>query len=448
MDLRSEMKGLIGLAIPVALAQLLTAAAGFVDTLMAGRAGVADLAAVSLGSAIWITLSIAVMGLLMAVNPIVAQYAGAANYRQLVRFMHESVRIAVFLAIALFVALRLHTLWLGLLIDDPQVLAITGGYLDGFSWGVPALVGTFLLRPYSEGLSFTRAYLAASIVSLAVNIPANYALIFGEWGAPELGGAGAGWATALAFWAAFIVMLWYSRKHSAYSVASIWVAWSGSVPSERSHLLRTGLPIALTMFVEVSIFSLIALFLGGRPAGEIAANQIAMNVAYLIFTLPLSISVAATIRVGTAIGAGDMPAARRASLATVALAMMAVGINILLLTLWSDDIPYLYTDSADVAALASRLLVLAALFQLADAFVVPSQGALRGYKDTLVPLVLAVLAYWVITLPLGYALGLSDAFGTPLGAEGFWIALVIGLALSGTLMTTRLWRISRRSVGG
>ena len=443
MRLRAEMLTLIRLALPVALAQLLTAAAGLVDTLMAGRAGVADLAGVSLGSALWLMLSIGVMGLFMAVNPIVGHYAGAGRYGQISNFMHQSTRVAVASAVLLFILLRLHPWYLPAIIDDVQIVIVAGGYLNGFSWGVPALVGTFLLRPYSEGLSFTRSHLIASLVSLAVNVPANYALIFGNWGAPALGGAGAGWATALSFWAAFAVMILFSRHHRAYERASLWHALHPWDRNELKHLLRVGLPIALTLFVEVSIFALIALFLGGRPSTEIAANQIAMNVAYLVFTLPLSISVAATIRVGTEIGAGRLDGARRVALATILLAIVAVAFNIGLLASLADEIAALYTHDAEVARMAAHLLLFAALFQLADAFVVPAQGALRGYKDTLVPLLLAVLAYWLITLPLGYLLGLSNAFGEPMGAEGFWIALVVGLSLSGILMTTRLWRIGR-----
>ncbi len=445
MVLRSEMAALVRLALPVALAQLLTATAGLVDTLMAGRAGVADLAGVSLGSALWLMLSIGVMGLFMAVNPIVAQYAGARRYHQVTNFMHQSVRVALISAVLMIILLQLHPWYLPRIIGDSEVLRVAGGYIDGFSWGVPALVGTFLLRPYSEGLSFTRAHLVASLVSLAVNIPANYALIFGAWGAPALGGAGAGWATALAFWAAFGVMVCYSHFHPAYGKASLWRCFRPLDGVEVRHLLRIGLPVAVTLFVEVSIFALIALFLGGRPGSEIAANQIAMNVSYLLFTLPLSISVAATIRVGTETGAEKPEKARRAALAAVLLAITAAAFNIAVLTSFTDEIAALYTQNPAVANLASRLLLYAALFQLADAFVVPTQGALRGYKDTLVPSLLAVFAYWVVALPLGYALGLGGALGEPLGAEGFWIALVVGLSLSGVLMTVRLWRISHPS---
>ncbi|MCP3867815.1 MAG: MATE family efflux transporter [Gammaproteobacteria bacterium] len=446
MRLRIELLTLIRLALPVALAQLLTAATGLVDTLMAGRAGVKDLAGVSLGSAIWLTLSIGIMGLFMAVNPIVAQYVGARHYPQIPVFMHQAVRVAIVSTLILYTLLKLHSWYLPGIIADLQVLQVTGDYLDGFSWGVPALVGIFVLRPYSEGLAFTRPHLIASLVSLAINIPANYALIFGHWGAPALGGAGAGWATALSFWAAFSVMAWYSRHHLAYRKASLWCRFHPRVPIELVHLLRVGLPVALTLFVEVSIFSLVALFIGGRPDTEIAANQIAMNVSYLVFTLPLSISVAATIRVGTEIGAGRPLGARRAALAAILLAISAAVINTGILISLSEEIARLYTHDAEVARHAARLLLFAAIFQLADAFVVPTQGALRGYKDTSIPLLLAVLAYWVITLPLGYALGLGDLLTAPKGAEGFWIALVVGLSLSGILMTARLRRISQAHV--
>jgi len=443
VNLRKEMIRIARLAAPVALAQLLIAMAGFVDTLMAGRAGVADLAGVALGSALWLTLVIGPMGLLMAVNPIVGQYAGAGRNTAIINFMHQALRVAIISMLLLILIVAMHNWYLPLIIDDTAVVIVTGGYLDGFVWGVPALIGTFLLRPYSEGLSFTRPHMVASVVSLLVNIPANYALIFGHWGAPELGGAGAGWATALAFWSALLVMLFYSARHKSYEKARIWCRFNAFDRSELDHLLRVGIPVALTLFVEVSIFSLIALFLGSRPSMEIAAHQVAMNVAYLVFTLPLSISVAATIRVSTRLGAGDRLDARLSAKAALMLATIAAGFNIALLVLFADPIARLYSSDEQVIGMAAHLLLFAALFQLADAFVVPTQGALRGYKDTKIPLLLAILAYWVVALPLGYLLGLTDVFIPALGAEGFWISLVVGLVISGVLMTGRLVVVSR-----
>ncbi len=438
------MYRIVKLAIPVALAHLLTAAAGFVDTVMAGRAGVADLAGVALGSAFWLTLVIAPMGLFMAINPIVGQYAGAKNYPAITNFLHQSVRVAFLVTLLLLIILNLRNWYLPLIIDDQQVVRVTSDYLQGFAWGVPALMGTFVLRSYSEGLSFTRPDMVASTVSLLINIPANYALIFGHWGAPELGGAGAGWATAIAFWAAFFVMVLFSLRHKAYARANIWRSLSRFDQDELRHLMKVGMPVAMTLFVEVSIFSLIALFLGSRPSVEIAAHQVAMNVSYLAFTLPLSISVAATIRVSLKVGAGNRRQARLAAKAAVILALVTASVNIFILVMFADVIARLYSNDSQVINLAAHLLVFAAMFQLADAFVVPTQGALRGYKDTAIPLLLAILAYWVVALPLGYLLGLTDVITPASGAEGFWISLVVGLAISGVLMTSRLVVISRR----
>lgn len=437
------MSLLVRLAIPVALSHMLTALAGFVDTVMAGHAGVPDLAGVALGSAFWLTLFIAPMGLLSAINPIVGQYVGATNHDAVSNFIHQCVRILFVIILLLLLILGLRDWYLALIIDDHQVVIVTSDYLQGVMWGVPALMGTFLLRPYSEGLSFTRPDMMAAIVSLAVNIPANYALIFGHWGAPELGGAGAGWATAIAFWAAFLVMLVYSVRHKVYAKVHLWSSWHQLDHSEIKHLLKVGSPIAMTMFVEVSIFSLIALFLGSRTGTEIAAHQVAMNVAYLLFTLPLSISVAATIRVSFNVGQQNRSAAYVSAKAAVLLAIMVALMNIIILVTLADSIARIYSQDHQVIELAAHLMIFAAMFQLADAFVVPTQGALRGYKDAFVPLLLAILAYWVIALPLGYLLGLTDALGQASGAEGFWISLVVGLAISGVLMTTRLIRVSR-----
>lgn len=444
MTYKDEIRDVVRLVIPVYLSQMLTAIAGFVDTVMAGRAGVADLAGVAIGSALWLTLMIAPMGLFMAINPVVGQYAGAGLMPQIRNFMHQAARAGVLLSLIMFVFFQMHPLYLHWIITDPAVLNVTGGYMEGFAWGIPALLGTFILRPYTEGMSFTRPYLTASIVSLTVNIPANYLLIFGFGDWSGMGGAGAGWATAIAMWSALGVMVLYTLKHSRFRLTNLWCCPYPLDMDEFRHLFSVGLPIAMTLFVEVSIFSLIALFIGSRPAAEIAAHQVAMNVSYLAFTLPLSISIVATIRVSNYMGARDYVNARRAAEVAVMLAIAAALFNIVMLVSFADVIAGLYTADPAVISMAAGLMMYAALFQLADAFVVPTQGALRGYKDTRVPMFLAILAYWLIALPLGYLLGLTDYLVGAMGATGFWISLVAGLVLSGILMTARLSLVSRK----
>ncbi len=439
--LRHEIRVMLQLFWPVWLAQLLTAVAGFVDTLMAGHAGVDDLAGVAVGSALWLTLLIIPMGLFMAINPIVGQYAGAGQYAAIRGFMHQAFRVAAVLSLVFWLIFICNKFYLQWILQDPAVLQVTSGYLQGFAWGVPALIMNFVLRPYSEGLSFTRPYLLASIVSLLVNIPANAILIFGMGSWPGMGGAGAGWATALAMWSGLLVMLAYTRYHRHYQQNNLYKQFSAFDIKEYRHLLQVGIPIAFTLFVEVSIFSLIALFLGGRPSSEIAAHQIAMNVSYLAFTLPLSLAFVATIRVSNHVGADCFEKARLASLAAILLAIGAALMNMTILLLAADEIAAFYTDDLLVQKLAAGLMLFAVMFQLADAFVVPTQGALRGYKDTRWPLFFAVLAYWLIALPLGYSLGLTDWLMPMMGATGFWISLVAGLTVSAVLMTARLFML-------
>lgn len=444
MKFQHETRDIIRLVIPVYLSQLLNAVAAFVDTVMSGRAGVADLAGVAIGSSFWLTLMIFPMGLFMAINPIVGQFAGAGLFPNIRNFMHQAARVGVVVSLIMFPVFLFNDLYMQGIIHDAKVLAVTSGYLEGFAWGAPAMVGVFVLRSYAEGMSFTRPYLVASVISLAVNIPANYLLIFGVAGWPGMGGAGAGWATAIAMWVAFAVMVLYTLKHRHFTMACIFCGLFPFDRSEIAHLMRVGFPIAMTLFVEVSVFSLIALFIGSRPAVEIAAHQVAMNVSYLAFTLPLSLSFVATIRVSNFVGAGDYQAARRSSQVVVVLGLLAAVFNIIILVGFGKQIAGFYSDSVPVIELATTLMLFSAMYQLADVFVVPTQGALRGYKDTRVPMFLAIIAYWVITLPIGYLLGLTDFAGGAMGATGFWISLVTGLFISGVLMTVRLWFTVRR----
>lgn len=439
-----EVQQTVKLAIPVVLSQLLTAIAGFVDTVMSGRAGVDDLAGVAVGSAFWLTLMIIPMGLFMAINPIVGQYAGAKNYTAIRIFMHQSLRVGAVLSLIMWLIFTFNDFYLAGILQDANVLAVTQGYLRGFAWGAPAMILTFILRPYSEGLSFTRPYLLATVVSLVVNIPANYVLIFGFADWPGMGGAGAGWATAIAMWASFLVLFYFTLKHRHYRVVDLYHTWLDFDPAELKHLLHVGMPIAFALFVEVSIFSLIALFIGGRPSSEIAAHQVAMNVAYLAFTLPLSLSIVATIRVSNHLGAKAFDEAKQAAKVAFLLAVLAALLNIVMLVSFSQQIASVYSADPIVQQLAAGLMLYAAMFQMADAFVVPTQGALRGYKDTRWPMLFAVLAYWLIALPLGYLLGLTDSLVPMMGVAGFWVSLVIGLVISGFMMSGRLLMIFQR----
>jgi MATE family multidrug resistance protein len=443
---KQEFRQLLRLAIPVFFAELSTAATAFVDTVMAGRAGTNDLAGVAISSSLWTGIAVFVIGLFLAINPVVAQFAGAQRYHRIQRFVQHGLWLGILVAGLILLLFSQQQRILGFFISDSAVFGVASGYLEGLAWGVPAFVLYTVIRPYSEGLSFTRAHMTSAIIGLLVNIPANYVLIFGKLGFPALGGAGCGWATALSLWVMLGVLLVYTRRHEVFRNTSIYQYLYPLHAGDMKRLLGLGLPIGFTILVEASVFAFITLFLGGLAAYKIAGHQIAMNIAYLVFMLPLSVSISASIRVGFNLGAGQRRRARITGYAAVALGACFAAINMTLLLGMPNVIAGFYTSDPQVLGQAVMLMFFAAMFQIPDALATPAQGILRGYYDTRVALLLNITAYWIIALPLGYMLGLTDWLGPAMEARGFWISLVIGLSAAAILLLTRFWYISGKKL--
>ena len=440
---KQEFRQLFTLAIPVFFAELSTAATAFVDTVMAGHAGTHDLAGVAISSSLWTGLAVFVIGLFLALNPVVAKYAGSRRYHRVQRVVQQGLWLGVATSMIILLLFTQQQWILDFFIDDSRVFDVASGYLVGLAFGVPAFVFYTVIRPYSEGLSFTRAHMVSAIIGLLVNIPANYVLIFGKLGFPAMGGAGCGWATSLSLWVMLGVLLVYTRRHPVFRKASIYRYRFPLHFADMKYLLKLGIPIGFTILVEASVFAFVTLFIGGLEAYKIAGHQVAMNVAYLVFMLPLSVSISSSIRVGYNLGAGDRQRARIAGYAAITLGACFGLINISLLLGLPETIAGFYTDDQQVIEQAVTLLFYAALFQLFDILATPAQGILRGYHDTRVALVLNILAYWVIAFPLGYTLGLTDWLVPAMEARGFWISLVIGLATASVLLVSRFIWISR-----
>jgi multidrug resistance protein, MATE family len=440
---KHEFITLLKLAFPIYLAELSTAAVSFVDTLMAGLAGTNDLAGVAVGSSLWVGIAVFIIGLFLAVNPVVASLTGSKRHRRVQRFVQQSIWVSIFVMIMVIILFSFKGPLLSAVIDDPAVREIASDYLFGLSFGIPAFILYAILRPYSEGISFTRPHMVSAFVGLATNIPANYILIFGHFGAPALGGAGCGWATSISLWCMLFVMLIYTHKHAAYRLTRLHQFRYKICFDDIKTLLRVGLPIAFTIFVEASIFAFITLFLGSLPASSIAGHQIAMSVAYILYIFPLSVSFAVSVRVGYNLGQKQPELAKLAAWASIALCIVIATFNASILLLQPEWIASWYTDDLVVQQMAVSLMFFAALFQVSDAIVTPIQGILRGYYDTTMALMMNILAYWIIALPLGYSLGLTDWITPALGAKGFWISLVIGLTVGGALLFPRFLWISR-----
>ncbi|MCW8929486.1 MAG: MATE family efflux transporter [Gammaproteobacteria bacterium] len=437
--LTKQLLHLLTLATPVFATQFSQMAMGVVDTVMSGHASAADLAAVAVGSSIWIPLILFFGGILTAITPTIAHYCGAKELSKIGHTIRQSAWIGGVLSILGFVALfSIHDLFVFMSVEAP-ILPIASGYLRAIAWGMPAIIGFFILRYLNEGMANIMPIMITGFLGLLVNIVSNYILIFGHFGFPALGGVGAGWATTITHWVMFVCLLIYHLKSQKFLAIKLFIPDLSPHFHELITLLKLGIPIGISFFVEGSIFSIIALFLAPMGVITVAAHQIALSFSSLIFILPLSLSISLTIQVGQNIGAQQYQQVRDTIKAGYLISLSISLIAAFIIMSFSSDIAALYTNNIEVIELASSLMIFTALYQFSDGIQLCSAGSLRGLKDTAIPMFLSIVAYWIIGFPLGYILALTNLITEEMGAKGFWIGLLCGLSLSAIFMTLRLY---------
>lgn len=447
---RAETHALLALALPIMIAQLAYTATGFVDTVMSGRLGADALAAVSIGSAIMITVYITLSGVVTALNPLVAHQIGAGQHAQVGGQVRQGLWTAlacgllgtgVMLAAGEWVARGMQL--------EPAVAQAAQGYLIGAALGMPAALVYRALHAYSSAVGQARPIMVISLVALALNIPLNYILMYGKLGLPALGGAGSGWATGLVFWFSCLALAGWVRWRPAYQRYAVWQRWDWPHGAAQRAILKLGVPIALSYFVEVSAFTSVALLIAKLGAKTVASHQVVINFTSLLYMIPQSLGAALSVRVGHAVGAGNYVAARFNSQIGLWLGCAVALLASLTVFGLRDSIAGMYSTDASVVAMAASLLAFAAVFQLADAMQTIASGALRGYKLTTVPMIIHTVSFWGIGLGLGIWLGLSEGplpggWQRPLGAYGFWAALTLSILLAAILLLALLRHESRR----
>jgi MATE family multidrug resistance protein len=317
-----------------------------------------------------------------------------------------------------------------------EMRAPATGFLHAVAWGAPALALYLALRNLSEGIAWTRPTMLFGLGGLALLAPLGWWLMF-EGG---LGAAGLGYATAIVLWLQAAGFLLYLRFETHYRDLDLFARLEPPRWAPIRELLALGLPMGVSVFMEGSLFIGTALLIAGLGTVQIAAHQVAVLVASVTFMVPFGVAMATTVRVGHAAGAGDASAVRWAGGAGYALAGLAQLAAAAMMILAAGPIAGLITDDVAIATLAATLMGYAAVFQIPDGVQALSNGALRGLKDTRVPMIITVVAYWGVGLPLGAYLGL----GRGLGAPGFWIGLIVGLSIAALLLAWRFWRLARR----
>lgn len=444
----TEWKTLGILGGPILIAQLAQMANGVIDTIMSGHSSAEDLAAVGIGSSLWIPLFLFFMGLLSALQPIISGHCGARQTERIMPVTWQGLYIAAMCSLVMIVLLlNVHPV-LRLFELERNTADVAQGYLSAFVWGVPAMLLIAALRGLTDGLGHTRVIMAFSVLGTLINLPLNYILIFGKLGFPAMGGIGCGWATAISNWIAAAALLLYLNNSPTYRRFHLAADWAPLCWREVMRVLTLGVPIGLTVFVEVSMFSVIALFLAPLGPVVVAGHQIVLNVVSLLFMVPLSLGMALTLRISFLIGAGTPQTARLLARSALVLAASIALVYAPVLLLFAESIAQLYTPDLEVQQVAVHLLLFAALFQIADVIQVAAISALRGYKDTRAPLYIMLFSFWGICLPLGYLLTFTEVLGKALGAAGFWIGLTVGLTSAGILLTARLFQFSRTFKAG
>ncbi|MGO4998981.1 MATE family efflux transporter [Oceanisphaera sp. W20_SRM_FM3] len=433
-----EIPRLLRLCGPILVAQMAQTMMSFVDTLMAGQVSATDLAAVAVATSFWLPLVLLVQGVIMALTPIISQLNGARRTSEVAGAVHQGFWLTILVTLPAMLALYYSPLALHWMNVEPELAHKTAGYLHAILWGMPAYALYQVLRNFSEGLSHTLPTMVIGFIGLAVNVPANYILIHGHFGFPALGGVGCGYASALVFWVMLFGMIFYTRRSAVLKKFSIFSPITPPNWSQISRLFKLGFPIAMAIFCEVTLFTVVALLLAPFGAEIVAGHQIAINFSSLIFMIPLSLGMAMTIRVGHSLGENQAEQAKRISMVGIALGCLIALCCALATVVGRYWIGGLYTDNAKVLELAASLLLLASFYQISDSAQVIAAAALRGYKDTQIIFYITLVAFWLFGLPIGMVLGLTDWLMPAMGPHGFWIGFLVGLTIAASAL---LWRL-------
>lgn len=437
--IRKEIRELLWLAGPVVVTHLAQVSMGFIDTVMVGRLGSEALAAVALGNTTFFFFLVVCIGVITAVGPMVSQAFGAGAREAMGRAVRQGFWLSVMLAVpAVTVLWNVAPVWrwTG---QDAATVVLAQDYLRAIVWGFLPVLWFVTLRSFVEGVSRPWPVTLIALSGAALNVGANLVFMFGAWGiVPAMGLVGTGWASTLVFWTMFVLLVVYVQFREDYRRLRLFARLSRPDPQYFRELFRIGWPIGVSTGIETGLFMVTTFMMGWIGTTALAAHQIAIQCAAFTFMVPLGVGVATSVRVGQAVGRGAPDEARRAGYVGILLAtLFMMGAAVLFWTV-PESIVGLYlgageVSGTDVAALATSLLGVAAVFQVFDGVQVAAAGALRGLKDTRVPMLIAFFSYWLLGLSIGYVL----AFEAEWDAVGLWWGLVVGLISAAGLLIAR-----------
>jgi MATE family multidrug resistance protein len=450
-SIRAEILTLWRLSWPMLVGQVATVGMGVADVAMTGHVSADELAAVSLGASVWSIVLVTVMGIMMAINTVVAHEIGAARNDKIPHSVRAALWKGLIVGLIGCLAANLCTLLFDHIGLDAHVAGRASLFLHVISAGMPAFACYRALYGYTTSINETRPIMFIALGGLAFNVLVNWLLVFGNFGFPRMGAIGCAVATAVGMWLMLAAMVWWVRTAPVYRATYPFGKWEGPDWQEIGAMFRLGLPIGVTYFAEVSAFGAISLLVARFGVIQVSAHQIALNFVSLVFMVPLSFGIALLTRVGQALGEGNPARARFVGWVGVAMSVAFGVLSAAFIMLFRWEIARAYTSDVAVQAMCVQLMLFAALFQLSDSTQVAVASAIRGYKVTRGPMIIQLLAFWGVSLPAGCILGLAPGWfpwspAAPLSATGFWIGLVLGLTVAAVLLTWAFQRLSRERI--
>lgn len=441
---KQQLKQLYALTAPILITQLAQVGMATIDTIMSGRVGTEDLAAIAIGSSLWTPILLFVAGVLVAFTPQVAKLVGANQTDKVGEILGSAITVGLALGFIMGLVLYHFGPMLSYLLPDPVSAQLMREYVQDVALGLPAAGGFLALRFHAEALNQPGAVTRIMIAGLLLNIPANAVFVYGWLGIEPMGGAGCGYGTAIVFNFLFIAMLINCYKHRLPPHQRTLATFFRMKRQPMIDLIALGIPIGSAIFFEVSFFSVIALFLTPLGTEVVAGHQVAINLSSLTFMVPLSVGMAITVMVSQQLGRQQADIAARISWLGIKVNLSLAILNASLIVIFAPYIAQLYSADPAVVEIGASLLIFAAIYQFSDAIQIAAAGALRGYQDTIIVMLITFLSYWLCGIGLGYYLtfGLAE----PLGAKGFWLGITVGLTTAAILLSYRLYKISKKEI--
>lgn len=441
-SVKSHIKNTFTLAYPVMIGQLGYIMMQVVDNMMVGGLGDAPLAAASLANGLFILILIVGIGISYAVTPLVAISIGAGRNDDCEKLFKQSIIVNIISGILLLVITYFSSNLFQYLNQPAQVYKLAASYSKILGYSIIPIMLFQTYKQFIEGLSITRPAMVITIIANIINAFINWILVYGHYGFPRLELNGSGWATFTSRLFMVIALIWYVKNSKHFKRFDVSLKLRKINPRVIKRILNLGLPSAFQYVFEVGAFSFAIVMIGWLGTKQLAAHQIAINLASITYMAALGISSAGAIRVGGAVGRQDISEVRKAGFTAILLGASIMLFCGIIFISFKNFLPILYIKDQEVVTIASNLLAIAAIFQIFDGTQAVGIGVLRGLTDVKGPTIITFIAYWLIALPVGYILG----FIFKLNVIGVWIGFLVGLMTSAILLTLRFNKKSRKLI--